>query len=257
METSLQITHTPETWKDLQNEVGQILRECGFCAKVNKGIKIVRGKVKIDVYAKDYSRIPEIEYLVECKHWKTRVPQTIAHAFRTVVSDFGANVGVIVSSVGFQRGAFDTVKKSPVKLVNWKEFQDLFVNVWIEKYFTPKLYRASDPLQEYTEPINSRIFGKADLLSKERQTKFKELRKKYYKLALYVLPLSHDLSLLGIPLPKLPLKESLSLQDLDSHGIYLPQDVLDAATLRELLEALSRNCISAIAEFDEVFGERA
>ena len=139
--------------------------------------------------------------------------------------------------------------------MNWREFQDLFINVWSEHYFTPELYKVADPLREYTEPINSRIFRKANLLSKERQTKFKELRAKHLALALYALPLFHDLSLFGMLLPKLPIKESL--QDLDSHGIYLPQDILDAATLRELLEALSRNCISTIAEFDEVFGERA
>ncbi|MCD6471711.1 restriction endonuclease [Candidatus Aerophobetes bacterium] len=255
MKTSVQITHSPETWKNLQNEVGQILRECGFYAKVDKNIETTRGTVDVDVYAEDHSRVPEIKYLIECKHWKTRVPKTIVHAFRTVVSDFGANVGLIVSSVGFQSGAFDTVKKSPVKLVNWREFQDLFINVWSEHYFTPELYKVADPLREYTEPINSRIFRKANLLSKERQTKFKELRAKHLALALYALPLFHDLSLFGMLLPKLPIKESL--QDLDSHGIYLPQDILDAATLRELLEALSRNCISTIAEFDEVFGERA
>jgi len=252
MKTSVQITHTPESWKNLQNEVGQILCECGFDAKVDKKIETTRGTVNVDVYAEDHSRISEIKYLIECKYWKNRVPKTIVHAFRTVVSDFGANVGLIVSSAGFQSGAFDTVKKSPVKLVNWREFQDLFINVWIEHYFTPELYKAADPLQEYTEPINSRIFRKADLLSKERQTKFKELRAKHFALALYALPLSHNLRMLP---PKLFLKESL--QDLDSHRIHPPQDVLDASTLRELLEALSRNCISAIAEFDEVFGERA
>jgi len=255
MKTSLQITRSPETWKNLQNEIGQILRECGFYAKVDKSIETARGTVDVDVYAEDRSRIPEIKYLIECKNWKTRVPKTIAHAFRTVVSDFGANVGLIVSSAGFQSGAFDAVKKSSVKLLDWKEFQDLFINAWIEKHFTPELYKTVDPLVEYTEPINSRIFRKADLLSKERQTKFKELRAKYFKLAMYALPLSHGLSLLGAPLPKLPLKESL--RDLDYYRICLPQNVLDATTLREFLEALSRKCISAIAEFDEVFGERA
>jgi len=71
MKTSLQITRTPETWKDLQNEVAQILSECGFCAEVDKSIKTARETVDVDVYAKDHSRIPEIEYLIECKHWKS------------------------------------------------------------------------------------------------------------------------------------------------------------------------------------------
>ena len=255
MKVSLQITRTPGTWRDLQSEVGQILHECGFHAEVDITIQTARGTVNVDVYAEDRSRMPEIRYLIECKHWKTRVPKTVVHAFRAVVSDFGANVGLFVSSVGFQSGAFDVAKNSPLRLVEWREFQDLFISTWIKKCFTPGLYKAADPLQEYTEPINSRIFRKADLLPEERKVKFKELRAKHRALALYVLPLSHDLLLFGIPLPRLPLKESL--QDLGSHGIRLPQDVLDAITLRQLLEALSRNCISAVAEFDEVFGERA
>jgi len=255
MKTSLQITRTPETWKGLQNEVAQILSECGFCAEVDKSIKTARETVDVDLYAKDHSRIPEIEYLIQCKHWKTRVPKTIVHAFRTVVSDFGANVGLIISSAGFQSGAFDAVKKSPIKLVDWKEFQDLFINIWIGKYFAPELQKSADPLVEYTEAINSRVFRKADLLSRERKTKFRELRAKYLALAMCALPLYIRLLEFGKLLPKLPLKESL--QHLDSLGISLPQDVLDAITLREFLEALSRNCIYATAEFDEVFGERA
>ncbi len=255
MKTLLQITRPPETWKDLQNEISQILRECDFCAEVDKSIETARGTVDVDVYAEDRSRTPEIKYLIECKNWKIRIPKTIAHAFRTVVSDFGANVGLIVSSAGFQSGAFDAVKKSPIKLLDWKEFQDLFINVWIEKHFAPELYKTVDPLSEYTEPINSRIFRKADLLSKERQTKFKELRTKYFRLAVYASMLSFPFPEFRKPLPRVPLKKSL--QDLDFLGIDLPQDVLDAITLREFLEALLRNCISATAEFDEVFGERA
>lgn len=257
MKVPLQITHAPSTWKVLQNEVGHILHECGFKVEVDKLIETVRGTVNVDVYAEDNSRQPEIKYIIECKQWKKRVPKTIAHAFRTVVSDSGVNVGLIVSVVGSQKGAYDAVKNSPVRLMNWQEFQDLFIDVWIKNFFTPTLSEAADPLIEYTEPINSRIFRKADLLLDEKKNKFKELREKYFYLAMFALPLSLSENFLSIkrPFPSLPLKESMP--HWDSLDVKLSDDILCASTLRELLEALSRNCISATSEFDKVFGERA
>ena len=257
MEISLQITHAPTTWEDLQNEVGQILHECGFKVEVEKLIETVRGTVKVDVYAEDHSRRPEIKYIIECKQWKKRVPKTIAYAIRTVVSDSGANVGLIVSVVGFQKGAYDAVKNSPVRLANWQEFQDIFIDVWIKNFLTPTLSKAADPLIEYTEPINSRIFRKANLLSNERQNKFEELRKKYFYLAMFALPLSlsDDFFSTKRPFQNLPLKESMP--QLDLLDVKLSDDILGASTLRELLESLSRHCISATLEFDEIFGERA
>ena len=31
----------------------------------------------------------------ECKNWKRRVPQTVTHAFRTVVAEAGAHIGYL------------------------------------------------------------------------------------------------------------------------------------------------------------------
>jgi hypothetical protein len=51
----------------------------------------------------------------------------------------------------------------------------------------PRLTKEADPLVEYTEPINSRIFRKADRLNKEKQHLFEELRQKYMSLGFLVL----------------------------------------------------------------------
>jgi restriction system protein len=45
--------YEPTSWKDLQNNVGQILRNCGFEVEVEKTINSVRGSVEIDVYAEE------------------------------------------------------------------------------------------------------------------------------------------------------------------------------------------------------------
>lgn len=94
----------PRDWKALQGQVGQILSECGLDVTVEKHVATVRGTVEIDVYARDSCHRPVLIYLCECKHWKTAVPQTIIHAFRTVVTDCGAHCGLIISSAGFQKG---------------------------------------------------------------------------------------------------------------------------------------------------------
>lgn len=116
---------------------------------------------------------PEIVYLCECKHWARAVPQSIVDGFRTVVQDYGANWGIIISLKGFQKGAYHSARNSNIKLLSWLEFQDLFEDRWIQNYFIPTLSAESDVLIEYTEPINSRIFRKADLLSIEKKNNLK------------------------------------------------------------------------------------
>ncbi len=97
-----------------------------FVAEVDKHIETARGCVDIDVYAVDKTHAPELTYLCECKHWDRRVPQTVVHAFRTVVQDYGSNVGFVISKKGFQKGAFETVKNTNIRLVDWNEFQNTF-----------------------------------------------------------------------------------------------------------------------------------
>ncbi len=116
-------TSAPADWHDLQVQVNKILNECGLTSEIDKKITTVRGPVKVDVYAEDSFNRPPTTYLCECKHWKSSIPKTVVHAFRTVVTDFGANWGFIISSVGFQSGAQTAASKSNVKLLTWIEFQ--------------------------------------------------------------------------------------------------------------------------------------
>jgi restriction system protein len=82
--------------------------------------------------------------------------------FRTVVGDFGAHRGFIISSRGFQSGAYEAAANSNVDLVDWQTFQQLFVERWFRAFMAPALLSKGDALHEYTEPINSRIMHKAD-----------------------------------------------------------------------------------------------
>ena len=148
--------------------------------------------------------------------WDNAIPQHVVHAFRTVVGDAGANRGVIVSAKGFQSGAVLAAERSNILLLSWMEFQDLFAEQWMRHYMLPRLRDEADPLIEYTEPLNSRVFRKADDLPPDRQDAFKARRAEFQLLA-WRMPwftLPADLPFTGPPL-QLPLRPG----SVDSGGV--------------------------------------
>ena len=148
----------PSNWRDLQSDVAQILSECGFNVETEKNVTTARGEVEIDVFAEDSTQTPPTIYLCECKLWNSSVPRREVHAFRTVANDFGANWGLIISKLGFQRGAYDAARHTNLKLLNWQEFQELFSKRWYREYMVKILPAETEPLVDYTEPINTRVF---------------------------------------------------------------------------------------------------
>ena len=122
----------PTRWQELESKVAQILGECGYEVEVQKNVQLARGDVNIDVWADDHGS-PSNIIAVECKHWSTAVTKNVVHAFRTVVGDSGANTGLIVSSAGFQDGAVEAAAYSNVRLVDWDEFQEMFVARWLRE----------------------------------------------------------------------------------------------------------------------------
>ncbi len=116
-------------WRDLQHKVVSILHICGCESDVERTIETVRGKVDVHVHVIDSTTSPKLTYLCECKHWSSAVPKIVVHSFRTVVSDYGAHVGFLISRNGFQSGAYEGAQNSNIRLVNWFEFQDLRLSV--------------------------------------------------------------------------------------------------------------------------------
>ena len=97
----------PDDWRALQDMTGQLFAEIGCNVQVGRNLQTIRGAKEIDVYVRDEGVAPPATYLCECKHWKRAVPQEIVHAFRAVLGDAGAHRGFIISSIGFQQGAFE------------------------------------------------------------------------------------------------------------------------------------------------------
>lgn len=155
----------PTDWRDLQDKIGSILRICGCESEVERTIKTVRGKVDVDIHAVDLTTSPKLTYLCECKYWSSAVSKSVVHGFRTVVSDYGAHVGFLISRKGFQSGAYEAAKNSNIRLINWFEFQEIFIERWkIGRY--AMLRQAFEDLFEFYDylsaPIGNAVGGNAE-----------------------------------------------------------------------------------------------
>jgi hypothetical protein len=120
----------PTDWKDLQQMVGQMFLEMDCVVRVGERVGLVRGGKEIDVYVRDDGVAPPAQYLCECKFWKKAIPQEVVHSFRTVLADHGANIGFIISSGPFQRGAQEAAVNTNVQLVTFAELQKIFFDRW-------------------------------------------------------------------------------------------------------------------------------
>ena len=122
----------PENWKHLQKMAQQMFAEINCHAEEEKRIDTVRGTFDADVYVIDSYKAPEMVYIIECKCWSTNVPMGVVRDFRTVISDTGAHLGIIVSMEGFQEGAYKVAENTNVKLFSWAEFNNYFLSRWLE-----------------------------------------------------------------------------------------------------------------------------
>ncbi len=239
----------PLNWKDLQNKVAQIYLDMGFDVEVEKSIETVRGLVNVDVYAEIGKKAPKDIKIVECKYWNSRVPKTIVHAFRTVIADFGANAGYIVSKKGFQKGAYAAAYKSNVYLMTFNEFQDHYRENWL-KSIIPKLKEIGRPLRKYADPISSLLDGELELLSKEKRDQYRQLSYKYNEISLYGIVAGYfDLT-----------TGQLDIEYIDEIiervvGSAFPQSI-HVNCLSDYFYYLMRTFQAGLEEFDNLFGKK-
>lgn len=142
----------PSTWKELQDDVALLLNQAGYQAVSPCTIETARGNVEVDVLVESPDELVK-KIICECKYWNSPIPKEKVHAFRTVVSDSGAYLGLIISKCGFQSGAIETAKYSNVQLLTWEQLTDLISDKWILCQLR-KIKRESVPLSEYTSPLH-------------------------------------------------------------------------------------------------------
>ncbi|MFC7380097.1 restriction endonuclease [Brevundimonas sp. GCM10030266] len=117
-------------WKDLQDRVANLFRDMGYEVSSPLTVELVRGKKEVDVHVVDpRTSVPHV-IIIECKHWKSRVPQETVHSMQTVMEGCGANTGIIVSSKGFQKGAPEAAAKSNIQLMTWEALQKAYGHEW-------------------------------------------------------------------------------------------------------------------------------
>ncbi len=77
----------------------------------------------IDVLVKTRLLDEYITWVVEAKHWKSKVTKAQVLILRSIVDDIGADRGFIISVAGFQSGAFEAANNTNVKLKTFNELK--------------------------------------------------------------------------------------------------------------------------------------
>lgn len=233
----------PADWKDLQNKVGEILRDCGLSVEIEKVITSVRGKIEVDVFAKEIVNKRDNVIIIECKYWNNPIPQTVIHSFRTVIADIGGNIGYIISKKGFQRGSYDAVGFSNIKLLWWEEFQELFEEQWCENYLSKYIEDHWSGLITYTEPLVPEWIHK---LEGELFEEYKIIRNKYEELGWVLLYLKSPARIFSkLPPPQLPLGK-------DCEYGNIPEELKMVKGYKEMIKALHKYCDPALEEYNKL-----
>jgi hypothetical protein len=164
--------HEPRNWSDLQNKVAQIFSEMGCIVEIEKDITTTRGLVNVDVFVEDITKSPKLIYICECKHWGSSIPKSVVHSFRTVITDYGAHVGYLISKKGYQSGAYEAAINSNVMLLTWNEFQEFFFDAWYAGMWK-RVHSASTLILQF---LNPGFFGEMSQLLDSNE----EARSLYY-----------------------------------------------------------------------------
>lgn len=238
---------SPTDWKDLEKKTAKYLDECGYSCEVQKDIGTVRGIVNVDVYATYNVENPASTILCECKYWKSAIPQTIVHSFRTITSDFGANYGIIVSKIGFQKGAIEATENSNILLFDWDQFQDYFKTKWF-KQRSLNISKISKPLFDYTS-VGFRVFFKNEYneLNTQEKEEFELLIKKYFNVVYYSKHLNYSSAEAGEF--NLELFESL----VENAKVDFQTDF---SSYEEFYDYLKSKISEGLIEFDDFFNKQ-
>lgn len=222
----MKIIHNPENWKDLQNKVGEILRQCNFKVDIERKVESIRSEIEIDVYAEE--NIDNRRYLIlcECKMWNSNIPQLYVHGLRTVINDIGANKGYIISTSNFQKGSINSVENTNVELLNWQEFQKVFFQSWYINYFSKEL---DSIIKSDYDPNTIQFY---DDFTKIAKKDFRLLIEKYNNLQQIK---NHFPSHIFKDFPnafkdfenKLPLINKLELEEWEDDNFHIPKQIME------------------------------
>jgi restriction system protein len=110
-------------WREYQEKAAGFFRSLGLEAATNVTIKGVRTNHEVDVVVKSRHVGFEIAWIVECKHWKSRVSKLHVLGLREIVADVGADRGILLAESGFQSGAAEAAALTNVQLTSLSQAQ--------------------------------------------------------------------------------------------------------------------------------------
>lgn len=215
----------PSNWIDLQNLVCKYLRQAGYEAESPKTINTVRGEVEVDVFASAKNEL--IRYFVcECKYWNTPVPKEKIHAFRTVVQDTGATLGIFISKEGYQSGAIEAAQYSNVVLKTWDSFLDMIRDQWLLRRLIA-FKHTIHPLSVYTDFLDVPI----DKLTPDERVEYEKITKSALSTYIFAASINQDL---------------LSQQEIEYDGEHF-------CCCNDLLVFLEKKSMHAIQKYQDLF----
>lgn len=111
------------SWQEYQIQTADLFKSIGCKVDVEAKIKGVRGEHEVDVYVTFEQHSIKCVWIVECKYWNTNIPKEKVLALQSIVSDIGADRGIIVSKTGFQSGAIRSAENSNITLTSLEDLK--------------------------------------------------------------------------------------------------------------------------------------
>lgn len=126
-------------WQEYQITVAEFFTSLGCTSSIEAEIEGVRGKHKIDVYATIDIYGLRLKWVIECKHWGTRIPKEKVLTLQSIVQDVGADRGFLLSETGFQSGAVRCAENSNITLSSLEQLSAQAKNQLYEAVFSRRI----------------------------------------------------------------------------------------------------------------------
>src|ERR1700727_438401 len=112
-----------QTWREYQEQVAAFFRSLELEATTNVTVQGVHTTHDIDVFVKSHYVGFDVVWIVECKQWASKVTKLHVLALRQIVTDVGADRGILLSEVGFQSGAVEAANLTNVHVTSLANLQ--------------------------------------------------------------------------------------------------------------------------------------
>src|SRR5437016_1504933 len=111
-------------WAVYQEQVAEFFRSLGCLATINAKIRGARATHAIDVWVEFKRFGVEHRWVIECKAWRKPIMKEKVLTLRGVVEDVGADRGVMVTDIGFQRGARAAAERTNILLTTFVNLRE-------------------------------------------------------------------------------------------------------------------------------------